>query len=425
MAFSFGKGSERSEIFWEREIIPQPPKGTYEDPDIKKILKLSKKELNQKDMAANNKSYTAFVKELKNQILQSRYQAARLVNKEVLFLYFITGKSISEKIQKENWGNSVIETLSGDLQKELPGLRGFSSKNLRNMRQFYEAYSSVEIWQSATAKLKKSRGKVIWQSATAKLEKAAPVIKLKKLFINKVFTSLSFTHHILLLNRCKHITERMFYMTQSVEHQWSVTILQHQLDSNLFKRRGKLQNNFKLTLPVKLYPHALDSFKDEYLLDFININEEDSERELENQIVNNIKKFILSFGKGFSFVGNQYRLTEDNEEFFADLLFFNRILQCLVAVELKSGKFKPEHAGKLNFYLNLLDDKVKLPHENNSIGIILCKEKSNAIVEYAFKNIDKAMGVATYKTSKLLPSRYRKILPDAESLKKLLNQRKK
>lgn len=376
-------------------------------------------------MATTNKSYTRFVEELKKQILQSRYQAARLVNKEILFLYFMTGKSISEKIQKENWGNSVIETLSADLQKELPGLRGFSSKNLRNMRQFYETYSAVEIWQSATAKLEKTGRKTIRQSATAKLEKTSSAIKLKKQFINNVFTTLSFTHHMLLINRCKDIRERMFYMEQSAEHQWSVTILQHQLDSNLFKRKGRLPNNFKRTLPEKLYSHALDAFKDEYLLDFINLNEDDNERELENQVVHNIKKFILSLGKGFSYIGNQYRLTAGDEEFFSDLLFYNRILQCLVVIELKSGKFRPEHAGKLNFYLNLLDDKVKLSHENNSIGIILCKEKNNAIIEYAFKNIDKAMGVATYTTSKSLPSRYRKILPDAESLKKLLNPGKK
>lgn len=376
-------------------------------------------------MATSNKSYTRFVEELKKQILQSRYQAARLVNKEILFLYFMTGKSISEKIQKEKWGNSVIETLSADLQKELPGLRGFSSKNLRNMRQFYETYSSVEIWQSATAKLEKTGKKTIRQSATAKLKKTTSAIKLTKQFISGIFTTLSFTHHILLINKCKDIRERMFYMQQSAEHQWSVTILQHQLDSNLFKRKGKLPNNFKTTIPGKLYSHALDAFKDEYLLDFISINEEDNERELEIQIVNNIKKFILSLGKGFSFIGNQYRLTAGNEEFFSDLLFFNRMLQCLVVIELKSGKFKPEQAGKLNFYLNLLDNKVKLPHENNSIGIILCREKNNDIIEYAFKNIDKAMGVATYITSKSVPSRYRKVLPDAESLKKLLNQRKK
>lgn len=372
-------------------------------------------------MAVDKRSYARFVEELKKQILQSRYQAASLVNKELLFLYYLTGRSISEKIQKENWGNSVIETLSADLQKGLPGLRGFSSKNLRNMRQFYEAYCAVAIWQSATAKLEKTAKNVIWQSATAKLKKAAePVIKFKKQFINKVFTAVSFTHHILLLNRCKDDKERLFYMEQSAEHQWSVTILQHHLDSNLYKRKGKLASNFKTTLPKKIYSHALSAFKDEYLLDFINIGEDDSERELENQVITNIKHFILSLGKGFTYIGNQHRLTVGDDEFFSDLLFYNRVLQCLVAIELKRGKFKPEHAGKLNFYLNLLDEKIKLPHENNSIGIILCKEKNNAIIEYAFRNIDKAMGVATYKTSKLPPSRYKKILPDAESLRKLL-----
>ena len=360
-------------------------------------------------MAAINKSYIRFVKEIKKQILQSRYHAARFVNKEALFLYYIIGKAISEKIKKEHWGNSIIDSISDDLQKLLPGLRGYSSKNLRNMRQFYEAYSSVEIWQSATAKL----------------EKTSTAVKFKKQFIKNIFTGLGFTHHILLINQCKEIKERMFYMEQAAEHQWSITILRHHLDSDLYKRKGKLPNNFKATLPAKLYPHALDAFKDEYLLDFININEDDSERELENQVVNNIKIFILSLGKGFSYVGNQYRLVLADDEYFSDLLFFNRILQSLVVIELKKGKFKPEHAGKLNFYLNLLDDKVKLPHENNSIGIILCKEKNNAVVEYAFKDINKAMGVATYKFSKRPPPLFRKILPGPKSLINLLKTGKK
>lgn len=371
-------------------------------------------------MAIQATGYTRLVKELKKQILQSRYQAARLVNKELLLLYFHTGKILSQKTKKENWGSSVIDTLSADLQKELPGLRGFSAKNLRNMRQFYEAYQHIEIWQSATAKLENRSKTAIWQSATAKLKKPASTTRLRKKFITDIFTSLSFSHHIVLLSKCKDIKERLFYMEQAVLNQWSITLLHYHLDNSLYKGKGKLPNNFKDTLPPNLYEHALDAFKDEYLLDFININEADGERELENHLVNNIKKFILSLGKGFSFIGNQHRLSIDGEEFFTDLLFFNRVLQCLVAIELKSGKFKPEHVGKLNFYLNLLDSKMKLPHENNSIGIILCKGKSNAIVEYAFKNMEKAMGVATYKTSKLLPAIYQKILPDAASLKKLL-----
>lgn len=371
-------------------------------------------------MTVSKKNYARFVEDVKNQILQSRCHAARLVNRELLFLYYLTGKAISEKIQHENWGNSVIEKLSADLQKSLPGLRGFSPKNLRNMRQFYESYAFNSIWQLATAKLQSPK-KSIWQSATAKLKnrKAVPK-KYSQKFIETVFASISFTHHMLLLNKCKGEKERNYYMEQCAAHQWSVALLQHHLESDLFGRKGKLVNNFKKALPSKTASHALNAFKDEYLLDFINIGDENSEKELEEQVISNIRQFILSLGKGFTYIGNQYRLMVDDEEFFSDLLFYNRVLQCLVVIELKSGKFKPEHAGKLNFYLNLLDEKVKLPHENNSIGIILCKEKNNAIIEYAFRNIEKAMGVATYKTSKLLPSRYKKILPDANTFKKLL-----
>jgi hypothetical protein len=173
-------------------------------------------------------------------------------------------------------------------------------------------------------------------------------------------------------------------------------------------------------LPVKLAAHALDAFKDEYVLDFISINPEDDEPVLELKIVNNIKNFILSLGTGFSFIGNQHRLVIDDEEFFTDLLFFNRNLQCLVAIKLKRGRFKPEYAGKLNFYLNALDDLEKLPNENSSVGIILCSEKNDKVVEYSFKSMDKSMGVATYKLSKQLPARFKKALPNAEALKKLL-----
>lgn len=352
-------------------------------------------------MQANN-TYIQLVQEIKQQILQSRYQAAKLVNKELLLLYFKIGKMIFEKVQKEKWGNSIIENLSKDIQTELPGLKGFSSKNLRNMRLFYEAYTKDEIWQLITAKLKKNQDKQIGQSPTAKLQTA---------FADEVFTALGFTHHILLLNKCRDLEERFFYMQQAVSNYWTVNLLQHHIESDLYHQKGKLQNNFKATLPQQLAAHALHAFKDEYLLDFININPEDDECVLEREIVNNIKQFILSLGTGFSFIGNQHRLVVDGDEFFIDLLFFNRNLQSLVALELKKGKFKPEYAGKLNFYLNALDE---------SIGIILCREKSNKVVEYAFKSIDKSMEVATYKTSRQLPAQFKKILPDAEALKKLL-----
>ncbi|MCF3112074.1 PDDEXK nuclease domain-containing protein [Niabella sp. CC-SYL272] len=366
------------------------------------------------------KTYLQFVQTVKKQILQSRYQAAKLVNNELLLLYYNIGHSLHEKMTAASWGDKVLQQIAVDLQKELPGLRGFSYRSLKNMRQFYDCYQMPIIGQSVTAQLPNhSTGKrrsafskkKIGQSLTAQLDSS---------FINTVFTALSFTHHILLINKCKEMEERIYYMHQAASNHWTVHLLQHHIESNLYHKKGKLPNNFRKALPKTIAAHALNTFKDEYLLDFINITPDDDERVFENKIINNIRQFILSLGTGFSFMGTQYRLVVDEEEFFTDLLFFNRVLQCLVAIELKRGRFKPEYAGKLNFYLNLLDDQVKLPHEHNSIGIILCKEKNNKVVEYAFKSMHKAMGVATYKTSKQLPSRLKKILPDAAALKKLL-----
>ncbi len=364
-----------------------------------------------------NKTYLQFVQDIKQQILQSRYQAARLVNRELLLLYYSVGKGLSQKIAAAKWGSKVLENISADLQKELPGLRGFSVQNLKKMRIVYEFFGSLleppigstVSNQSVIEPGKKIRSK----SSTVSNQIINPEV-------TELFFQLGFSHLFLLAISAKNTQELLFYMQQAVQHRWSFRLLQHHIQSKFYHQKGKLPNNFEKTLPKKLAATAMDSFKDEYLLDFININPDDDERVLESEIINNIKHFILSLGTGFTFIGNQHRLVVDDDEFFTDLLFFNRRLQCLVAFELKKGKFKPDHAGKLNFYLNVLDEQVKLPHENSSIGIILCREKNNKVVEYAFKSIDKAMGVATYKTSSQLPAKYKKILPDAESLKKLL-----
>jgi predicted nuclease of restriction endonuclease-like (RecB) superfamily len=237
---------------------------------------------------------------------------------------------------------------------------------------------------------------------------------------NAHFFSISFSHHIVVLNKCKSFEEKMFYISQAATQSWSVSTLEHYIDSNLFFQQGKLPNNFDKTLPEKLKSPALMVFQDEYLMDFMTPGEMEDERVLEEKVVRDIKQFIMKMGQGFSFIGNQYRLELAGEEFFIDLLFFNRHLHCLVAFELKRGKFKPEYAGQLNFYLNVLDEKVKLAEENPSIGIILCKEKNNTVVEFAVKTIDKAMGVATYRTSKEVPKEMKGILPDPGELVKLL-----
>jgi predicted nuclease of restriction endonuclease-like (RecB) superfamily len=351
-----------------------------------------------------NKQYIQLITDLKQNILQSRYIAARLANKEQLLLYFKTGKMLSQKITSERWGVKIIEQVAEDLQKQLPGLRGFSYRNLMKMKQFSDSYSFMSILPSVTAELRIYRRK--------------PEIETSQ--IHTHFLSLSFTHHILILNKCKSVEERLFYITQAATQFWSVSILEHHIESNLFSTQGKLPNNFNKTLPEALKPSALKIFQDEYLMDFMSPGEIEDERALEEKVVSDIKHFIMKMGQGFSFISNQYRLELDGEEFFIDLLFFNRHLHCLVAFELKRGKFKPEYAGQLNFYLNVLDEKVKLPEEHPSIGIILCKEKNNTIVEFAVKTIDKAMGVATYRTSKELPKEMKGILPDPAELMKLL-----
>jgi len=297
------------------------------------------------------KGYVALIASLKKSIVESRYVAAKLVNKEQLRLYLKIGGMLSEKIAAQRWGAKVLERIAEDLQKQLPGLRGFSSRNLNNMRQFYEGYR--EIVQTVSAEM-------------------------------KCFWRVSFSHHMLLIIRCKTLKERLFYIEKAAGEFWSFRTLEHHVQAKLFKHKGKLSNNFKRTLPKNLKTDALEVFKDDYLFDFVATDDCD-ERVLEGKLVADIKNMIMTLGKG-----------------------------------LKRGKFMPAYAGQLGFYLNVLDEQVRLDNENPSIGIILCKEKKNTVVEFAVKSIDKAMGVATYRTTKEMPRQMRGILPDVKEMAKLL-----
>jgi predicted nuclease of restriction endonuclease-like (RecB) superfamily len=257
-------------------------------------------------------------------------------------------------------------------------------------------------------------GFLIQQLPTAELENE----------LVELFLKVPFTQHRLIIRGAEVTEERLFYIQKVATEFWSYETLKHHLKSDLYQRQGKLAHNFQTTLSENSFRQkALMTFKDEMLLDFINIedaDEEPNERVLENAIVQNIKKFIMALGSEFSFIGNQHRLIIEDEEYFIDLLFFNRKIQSLVAIELKKGKFKAEYVGKMNLYLSALDEMVKQPHENPSIGIILCKEKNNKIVEFAFRDTSKPMGVITYKTYNDLPEAYKNILPDTEMLKGLL-----
>ncbi len=361
------------------------------------------------------------IQDIKNAILQSRYRAATLVNRELLSLYFGIGKYISENSRKRFWGTNAIETISTKLQFELPGLHGFSPANIKRMRQFYEEWE--KYFQSTDNQHSTIRPLVADEIQTDLLLNRPLSADGLTTEQKKFFTNIGFTHHCEIIAKTKSLKERIFYIELCSTEFWSKEKLRYKLKSNLFAKQGSMPNNFEKTIHnTNLQKKAFQAFKDEYLLDFINIEDPDEldERMFENEIVLHIKKFILALGSDFSFIGNQYRLEVDEKEFFIDLLFFNRRIQCLVAIELKRGEFKPEYAGKLNFYLSALDEYIKLPHESPSIGIILCKSQSKKIVEFAFRDTSKPMGVATYQLTRQLPEKYRNVLPDAETLKKLL-----
>ena len=387
-------------------------------------------------------NYVLAVKQIKTAILKSRYEAAALANKELLKLYFGIGQYVSFHSRNKNWGKGAIDSISSLLQQELHGLRGFSATNIRNMRIFYEEWECMQSFlidkkalffhfseeelnrQLPSAELKNQNRQLPTDDLNDSfLIQQLPTAELENEWI-ELFLKVPFTQHRLIIRGAEVTEERVFYIQKVATEFWSFETLKHHLKSDLYQRQGKLAHNFQSTLSENAFRQkALMAFKDEMLLDFINIedaDEEPNERVLENAIVQNIKKFIMALGAEFSFIGNQHRLLIEDEEYFIDLLFFNRKIQSLVAIELKKGKFKAEYVGKMNLYLSALDEMVKQPHENPSIGIILCKEKNNKIVEFAFRDTSKPMGVVTYKTYNDLPEAYKNILPDTETLKSLL-----
>lgn len=368
---------------------------------------------------SDNKDIIQFVGTLKLAILNSQYKAIKAVNSEMVQLYFVLGAAIAKKVAEANWGDKALENISIELQKELKGLKGFSHQNLKKMKLFYQAYPDMlhacdlisEFSQNKDSELVVISSPVENQLSD---ETRSPVANELK----KVFWSISFTNHLLIINHVKDAEHRIQCIEATAKNGWSKRVLENQLKNKLHEQ-ASLSNNFALTTSIST--NAITQFKDEYLLDFLNIEDADNEWTVENKVVQNIKDFILHMGTGFSFIGNQYRLVVNEDEFFVDLLFFNRNLQALVAIELKTGKFKPEHIGQLSFYLNVLDEQVKLAHENPSIGIILCKEKNHSVVEYALRNTSKPMGVSTFKTKQELPKNIKKNLPSVSALKKLLN----
>ncbi|MBM0657935.1 YhcG family protein [Capnocytophaga genosp. AHN8471] len=385
---------------------------------------------------------------IKTAILQSQYIAAKEVNRVQLSLYFAIGRYISENTRTHFWGTGALAYISEQLQHELPGLRGFSETNLRSMRTFYEEWKNTLFcisvdYKSAdasadldTAKSSVATDDLAVTNTSIKIEELEQLLSsirysqvpnYKEWFV-EAFLNIGFSHHKLILTTVKDLEERIFYIELSIKEQLSFRALQKAIKADEFHHRGVLPNNFIQTLPsAQQALKAVSMFKDSYLLDFINVEElgvrdvEDiDERVVEQQIVQNVKQFIMAFGYDFAFLGNQFRVEALGHTHIIDLLFYHRELACLVAIELKTGDFKTAYLGQMNGYLTVLDDFVRKPNENPSIGIILCRKADQPYVQYIVRNYDKPMGVATFKTADEMPEKLRKTLPPIEELKKLL-----
>lgn len=363
--------------------------------------------------------YTNDITLIKNAILASQHRVVKSANAEQLSLYYGIGRYISQKTRNGAWGTNAIETISEQLQKQLPGLRGFSATNMKYMRIFYESWCDAVNRQPSADDLEKSDSKEL---IPTNLLAQNTVIDVQE------FSGLSFSHHVEIFTKAKSLDERLFYIHQAFALQWDKYTLRNQLKADAFHHQNVAPNNFATTIAdSRQRLKAIEMFRDEYLLDFVNVEElgerdkEDiDERIVENAIVQNLKNFFMTFGQDFTFIGNQYRIEAMGKEHFIDLLFYNRELCSLVAVELKKGEFKPSYLGQLNMYLQLLDDKVKKPNENPSIGIILCRSADKTYVEYAVCDYEKPMGVTTYKSLSEMPEEMQRVLPDIDDMKKIL-----
>lgn len=327
--------------------------------------------------------YQVLVAGIKERIRAAQYVALKAVNKELIGLYWDIGRMIVERQGKEAWGKGVVENLAADLQKEFPGMKGFSAQNLWRMKQFYQVYAADAI--------------------------LSPLVR-----------ELGWTHNVIILMYCKDGLEREFYVRMARKFGWTKNVLIHQIENKSYEKTLLNQTNFDKALPDKIKNQAKLAVKDEYTFDFLELADEHSEIELERALMNKINKFLIEMGGAFTFVGNQFRLEIEGIEFFIDILLYHRRLKCLVAVELKIGEFKPEFVGKMQFYLSALDSQVKLKDENPSIGIILCKDKKRTIVEYALRQSKKPIGVGRYKVTATLPKNLQGELPNPEQVKMLL-----
>lgn len=323
--------------------------------------------------------YDDFFRNLKERIRSTQVKAALAVNQELVLLYWQIGRDILQRQQDEGWGTKVVDRLAQDLKMEFPEMTGFSPRNLKYMRAFAEAYPVEAI-------------------------------------VHQLGAQIPWKHNCAIIDKVKVPEQRIWYIQKTIENGWSRNVLIHQIDTDLYSRQGGALTNFPSALPAPQSDLAQSLLKSEYNLEFLNLREKALERDLERALLEHMQKFLLELGVGFAFVGSQYRLDVEGDEFFVDLLFYHLALSCFVVIELKTTDFKPEYSGQINFYVNVIDDKLRRPTDNPTIGIVLCRSKKKAIVEYALRGMSQPISVSTYRTTAALPEEFKAKLPSIEDL---------
>ncbi|HEV2495725.1 MAG TPA: PDDEXK nuclease domain-containing protein [Terriglobia bacterium] len=323
--------------------------------------------------------YASLLNELKERIRAAQVRAGLAVNRELVSLYWSIGRDILARQKEQGWGAKIVDRLAADLRKAFPEMTGFSPRNLSYMRSFAEAWPDEQ-------------------------------------FVQQLAAQIPWFHNCVILDQVKSIAEREWYIRQTIQNGWSRNVLVHQIESGLYRRQGKALTNFTRTLPAPQSELAQQVVKDPYNFEFLSLAKEARERELEHALIDHLRDFLIELGVGFAFVGSQYPIQVGDEEFRIDLLFYHLRLRCFVALDLKMGQFQPEHSGKMNFYLSAIDDLLRQPGDQPSIGMVLCKSQNKVVAEYALRDLRKPVGVSEYRLTEALPKRLRGSLPTIEEL---------
>jgi len=344
--------------------------------------------------------YINWLKNVKSLVQSTRSKAMLSANASLIELYWQLGKAIFLEQQQSQWGDKVIDQLAKDLKEAFPESKGFSNSNLKYAKRFYQFYQNAEIGQQAVDQLENVNSEIVQQAVA----------------------QIPWGHNILIFTKSKNTEEANFYIRKTIENQWSREALAFNIKNKLISRQGDLPNNFEQTLPVTQSELAKETFKDPYIFDFLQLTERSKEKDIEDQLVQNVTKCLLELGKGFAFVSRQYHLTVAHKDYYIDLLFYHIHLKCYVVIELKNTSFQPEYAGKLNFYLSAVDDSLKTNEDQPTIGILLCREKNNIEVEFALRGMSQPMGVSEIELTDVLPDQLKSSMPSIEELENQLSQ---